>query len=148
VGRWSRSLSADPNLVPGDTNGTPDVFVHDVASGLISRVSVGTGGIEANGSSITGPLSTDGRRVAFTSDAANLGLPGDPYDTDVYVYDTTTGVMTPLSAHPGSAGYPGNSTVGAMSADGRIVAFGSDVPVLVAGDTEAEGDAFLVRPFG
>jgi Tol biopolymer transport system component len=37
--------SEAPGLIPGDTNQTSDVFVHDVQSGVTERISVGTGGV-------------------------------------------------------------------------------------------------------
>jgi Tol biopolymer transport system component len=62
------------NLVPGDT--TPsyffDVFVHELATGQTSRVSVSSGGSQSNGSSVNASLSTDGRYVSFISLAPEL----------------------------------------------------------------------------
>ena len=65
-------VSAADNLVPGDTNGQPDGFLKDLRSGAITRVSVGTGGTEADGT--TFDVQVDGAcdRVAFTSSASNL----------------------------------------------------------------------------
>jgi hypothetical protein len=65
-------LSAASNLVAGDTNAKVDGFVADLASGKISRVSVGSGGVQSNGT--TTAISVDGRcrRVAFVADATNL----------------------------------------------------------------------------
>ena len=39
------------NLVTGDTNGSPDVFVHDRSTGLTERVSVDSSGTEGNSDS-------------------------------------------------------------------------------------------------
>jgi Tol biopolymer transport system component len=67
------------NLVAGDTNGTGDVFVHDLASGVTQRVSVDGSGLQGNSlSSMQGNygISSDGRFVAFDSLASNL-VPGD-----------------------------------------------------------------------
>ena len=63
------------NLVPGDTNGTADVFVHDRRSGTTQRVSVATDGTQGNGDSAPG----DQRRRALRGlriGASNL-VPGD-----------------------------------------------------------------------
>jgi hypothetical protein len=49
------------NLVPDDTNGTDDVFVHDRDSGVTSRVSVSSTGTQANECSESRALSADGR---------------------------------------------------------------------------------------
>jgi hypothetical protein len=55
------------NLVLNDTNNTWDVFVHDLASGSTTRVSVSSSGTEANGLSQYPSLSSNGTYVAFHS---------------------------------------------------------------------------------
>jgi hypothetical protein len=68
-------VSDASNLVPGDTNGKPDAFVKDLRSGRITRVSVGTGGVQSDGSTYDVKIDGGCTRVAFTSDATNLYLP-------------------------------------------------------------------------
>ncbi len=71
----------------GDTNGSQDVFLRDRLAGATERVSVATGGGQANGDSFTPAISADGRYVAFHSLASNL-VAGDTNDTsDVFVRD-------------------------------------------------------------
>jgi hypothetical protein len=65
-------MSSAPNLAAGDTNGESDVFVRDMRSTRVERVSVGTGGQQANGRSSRLAMSGDARFVAFESDATNL----------------------------------------------------------------------------
>src|SRR5215472_8796746 len=60
------------NLVPDDNNGLSDIFVFDRGSGTTTRVSVGPGGADADGPSITPSFSADGHCVAFASAATNL----------------------------------------------------------------------------
>jgi hypothetical protein len=64
------------NLVPNDTNGVGNVFLHDRRTGGIERVSLGPGRAQANGNSVYSAISANGRFVAFASDAGNL-VPGD-----------------------------------------------------------------------
>jgi hypothetical protein len=40
-------MSQATNLVPGDTNGVSDIFVHDRLTGATERVSVATGGADS-----------------------------------------------------------------------------------------------------
>src|SRR3954447_14590951 len=47
----SAGVSNATNLVPGDTNGVADVFVHDCATGQTTRVSVATDGTQGDESS-------------------------------------------------------------------------------------------------
>ena len=70
-GRYLGFQSADA-LVPGDTNGVSDVFVRDLATGTVIRVSVSSSGVQANGGSSAAAVSRNGRFVVFESDASNL----------------------------------------------------------------------------
>ena len=88
-GRFVAFVSLADNLVPGDTNFTPDVFVHDRKTGATERVSVDSAGNEGNGNdgSFEPAISAHGRFVAFSSFADNL-VPGDTNDeSDVFVHD-------------------------------------------------------------
>src|SRR5207237_6168551 len=86
-GRFVAFVSSATNLVPGDTNGGQDVFVHDRRTGTTERVSVDSAGTESNGSSERPAISADGRVVAFWSSATNL-VTGDTNATsDVFVHD-------------------------------------------------------------
>ena len=49
------------NLVDGDTNGEVDVFLRDRKLGTTRRVSLGPGGAQANGDSLSASLSADGK---------------------------------------------------------------------------------------
>ena len=60
-GRYVAFVSDASNLVPNDTNGVSDVFVHDLQAGTTVRASV-----NANGSSFESSISLDGRFVVFT----------------------------------------------------------------------------------
>ena len=73
-GRYIVFQSDAPNLVSGDTNRAADIFLHDRASGVTKRVSVGTHG-QANGASGSATISASGRYVAFESAASNLVAP-------------------------------------------------------------------------
>ena len=67
-------VSEASNLVPGDTNGVADVFIRNLDTGTLRRVSVGSHGQQANGPSFDVSLAGDCSRVAFTSTATNLAL--------------------------------------------------------------------------
>src|SRR5438046_3037872 len=64
-GRFVVFYSYATNLVPGDTNGTGDVFVHDRQTGTTERVSVDSAGTQGNSNSDRPSISADGRFVAF-----------------------------------------------------------------------------------
>jgi hypothetical protein len=140
------------NLVPGDTNGAADVFVVSVRDGVptraVERVSVATGGGQADGPSSIRRISQDGRYVAFVSDATNLVSNDTNGATDVFVHDRVTRSTTRVnvdSAGNQSAGDAGNpASVGFQrAADG--IAFASGAGDLVANDTNGLVDVFLRR---
>lgn len=150
---WSPAVGADGryvafeswagNLVPGDTNGMPDVFLHDLQYGLTERISVSSAGLEGDGGSYGPTISADGRLVAFYSMASNL-VPGDTNgELDVFVRDRLAGWTVRVSVD--SSGRQGNSHCGraAISADGRFVAFQSYSSNLVPGDTNGTWDVFV-----
>jgi Tol biopolymer transport system component len=66
------------NLVAGDTNLMPDVFVRDLRTGVTARVSVSSDGDQADGSSGRAAITADGSRVVFESYALSLASPGKP----------------------------------------------------------------------
>src|SRR5215218_8173380 len=139
-GRYVAFRSAAWNLVPGDTNGANDVFVHDHQTGATQRVSVNKLGVQGNGPSFGSSISADGRFVAFLSYATNLIV--DETDTngaviDVFIYDRQTGTVE-------SAGNQGNGDAEgpSISADGHFVAYRSAASNLVKRDTNGADDIF------
>lgn len=144
-GRLVAFESTATNLVPGDTNGKLDLFVHDRLTGETVRASITSDGSQAvggyGGSQVA--LSLDGRYVAFDSAATNLA-PGDTNGvTDVFVHDLAAGATQRVSVS--SAGAQGNwfSGAAAISRDGRLVAFDSGATNLVSGDTNNVDDIFV-----
>src|SRR2546425_1904657 len=124
-GRFVAFDSDSPTLVPGDTNTLRDIFVHDVATGTTTRVSVGLNGAQANGDSQRPTVSADGRYVAFWSAATNL-VEGDTNKVpDAFVYDRQTDKTTRVSVRSDGAQANGESARPVISADGSVVAFES-----------------------
>ena len=127
-------ISSATNLVAGDTNGIPDVFVRDLITQTTWLMSVGATG--ANGSMATPVITPDGRFVAFFSTATNLvaGVPGMSTG-EVYVRDrlARTTIWASVNAaltcsnilqtSPGSSWSLMPSTHPVISDDGRYVAF-------------------------
>ncbi len=129
VAFWSQAT----NLVAGDTNGYADVFVHDRSTGETTRVSVASGGGEANSSSGSMSLSGSGRYIAFSTSASNLVSGDSNNTTDVFVHDRATGQTTRVSvASSGAQASGGVSDLAAITSDGRFVAFRSGASNLVS----------------
>ncbi len=136
------------------SNGLPSFAIHILIGCFVLsstcagqstvRVSIGSGGSEANGASGGAVISVDGRIVAFPSLASNL-VSGDTNGTsDVFVLDRLTGITTRVSVDSGGAEIAAPSDYPSISADGRYVAFettthpkpGHTVPILFVRDRE------------
>ena len=81
-GRFVCFASSASNLVDGDTNEMPDIFVRDLAQGKTALVSSAPGGVAADGGSYWPVISGNGRYIAFVSEARNL-IPGGIGNADV-----------------------------------------------------------------
>jgi len=86
-GRYVAFESDASDLVAQDTNGKTDVFVKDLVTGIIVRVSTAEDGAEADGRSFSPSLSADGLSVSFTSEATNLLSEDTNGRQDVFVKD-------------------------------------------------------------
>lgn len=137
-GRYVTFSTYASNLVPGDTNGLGDVFVHDMQTGITTRVSVDSNGSEGNGGSWDSFISADGRYVVFDSGANNL-VPDDNNGTvDIFVHDMQIGITSLVSTGSNDLSY-----YPSISADGRYVAFESFASNLVSDDSNGKEDVFI-----
>lgn len=157
---WHPAISADnryivfsseaSNLVSNDTNGSPDIFVHDRLTKKTRRVNVTSDGKQSEPTwQSHSTISSNGRYVAYTSQANNL-VPGDNNKAyDVFVYDLKTKKTSLISVssdgeqHAGDGAYSHWGGLPSLSGDGRYVAFWSNASNLVDGDTNGIGDIFV-----
>lgn len=140
-GRHTLFSSAASNLVAGDTNRNADLFLHDATTGNVERVSVGTGGAQAQGSVGTiGAASDDGRYVVFDSDAPGLVAASNHGWRQIYLRDRVAGTTTLLTQVGGVAAMA-DSANAQLSADGRHVVFDS-YAAFDANDTNAVRDIY------
>jgi cysteine-rich repeat protein len=142
-GRLVAFLSSADDLVAGDTNGLQDVFVHDLVTGLTTRVNVSSGGAQADGPSFDLAISGSGRFVVFLSTATDL-VPADTnLAQDLFVRDLVAGTTTRASVDSAGAQATGDSDSPRVSDDGSVIAFRSFAANLVAGDRNGEPDVFV-----
>ena len=146
-GRYVAFHSDATNLVPGDTNGSWDIFIKDTQAGTTVRASTDSSGNQQTGNSsgflFPPSISADGRYVVFNSDANNL-VPGDTIWYDVFVKDLQTGVTSRVSTDSSGNQANAGSLWGVdISSDGTYVAFESNANNLVPGDTNDSGDVFV-----
>jgi Tol biopolymer transport system component len=86
-GRYVAFESFATNLLAGGTNGNAHVFVRDRQTGITTIVSVDSLGTEGNGDSLAPSISSDGKYVAFESDANNLVTADDNGIFDIFSYE-------------------------------------------------------------
>jgi Tol biopolymer transport system component len=113
------------NLASNDNNTNLNVFVRNLVWGTNILASVATNGAAANGMSTEPAISGNGRYVAFASIATNLAA-GDPgLFWQIYVRDLQGGsnILVSVSTNGGFAN--GDTTLPAISTDGRYVLFWS-----------------------
>lgn len=142
-GRYVVFSSRASNLVAGDGNGQPDVFVFDRRTSVTSRLSVDGAGAEADGASSAPAIRNDGTTVAFVTAAGNL-VPGDGNGVeDVLVVARSGGAPALASiADDGSAATRGCFDP-SLSGDRRFVAFTSSANLLASADGNGHDDVFV-----
>jgi len=142
-GRVVEFVSAASTLVAGDTNERFDAFVRDRQTQVTTRVSVSSGGFEANNDTLDAIISDNGRYVALSSLASNL-VQGDTNGAqDGFVHDLQTGTTNRVTVDPSGQQLAGLSGGVNISEDGRSAAFYSEACDVTAGDTNSTDDVFL-----
>jgi Tol biopolymer transport system component len=147
-GRWIVFSSEATDLVPGGVNPGQaiNVYLYDRISGGVTLVSSAAGSAHVASTAWQPGISADGSRITFPSAATGLvpGQSASPH-LSLLVQDRTTGSRTLIG--PVQVYFPEEiganiSFIPRLSADGRVVAFTSDSP-LVAGDFNQTWDAFV-----
>lgn len=152
-GRYVSFSTAATNVVSGDTNALTDIFVRDRSARKTVRVSVSSGGTQANRASEDAQLSRTGRYVVFSSAASTLVGGDTNARSDIFVRDRDTdgdriydeaGAVSTKRLSVATSGGQGNGASGspAVSAN-RYVAFASTASNLVANDTNGVSDVFV-----
>ncbi|WP_112663209.1 PD40 domain-containing protein [Microvirga flavescens] len=135
-GRYVVFLSAASNLVPGDTNGTTDVFRYDIVNKTTERVSTTATGGQSHGSNEAPVISADNRYVVFASDASDLVVNDTNESIDIFRKDMVTGDIIRVSTSSTGGQADDGSFGSAVSGDGRYVTFRSDASNL--GDSSGD----------
>ena len=132
------------NLVPGDMNGSSDVFLYNRTLDTTTRISVDASGIEVDGQSFGADISADGSRVIFTCNAPLVGTDmNERFDIFQRMVSNPATLRLVTATPTGEAG-AGYSYVASISKNGRYVTYwyqGADD--LAATDTNgATADVF------
>ena len=144
------------NLVAGDTNQRRDIFLRDPLNATTTRLSLATGGAQADRDAASPSISDDGGRVVFLSDATTLDGTADPLAcepaalicTRAFVRTVGTATTARLGlalGHPGSTGIVPlryRVTQAVVSGDGLSAA------AVVFGTFTASGTSFSEEAVG
>jgi hypothetical protein len=142
-GRFVSFRSGATDLVPDDTNGVGDSFVHDRNTGRTTRTSITSSGGDIDDAAIRDELSEDGRYVAVLTRAGNIVDRETNGIANIYVYDWRRESVT--LATVGWNGEPANGDSGQMdlSIDAHYMVFWSWASNLVPDDTNDTSDVFV-----
>ncbi len=102
-----------------------------------TRLSLTNGNRQATADSYAPAISSDGRYIAFASDATNLASGDTNGATDIFLRDRVTQTVKLITK-----GGNGDSLRPAISANGRYIAYESYASNLAAGDTNNAADIF------
>ena len=144
-GRFVAFTSLATNLTGGGDAFTDfDVFVKNLQTGEVERISRDSQGGEPDAESGKAVLSADGRFVLFESHATDL-VAGDVDNGEAHLFWFDRETDTMLRVSEAADGTPSNGfDVDAdVSVDGRFVVFSSNADNLVGGDDNGRFDIFV-----
>ena len=145
TGRYVVFVGERSDLAPEYPNDWAQVFLHDRQTRMSEAVSVNLYGGFTDDDAGAPSVTPDGRYVVFHSQANNL-VPNDIYgDYDIFVRDRQSGTTERVSVDMRGGSLTGRSLNGSISADGRYVAFWSDAPDVVPGDSQWHEPDIFVR---
>ncbi len=140
--------SLSSNFVDDEANAKYDIFLYDRSSDEVTRINLSSDGQEADDNSYNPRITSDGRFIAYSSDATNL-IDGDTNGGgDLFLYDTYAGTTRRINepadgTEPDTQ--PGDQTPSTLSENGQYVVYRSGATNLVAGDTNNERDVFVAE---
>lgn len=131
------------NFVENDTNNRVDIFIKDLITGIISRVSTDKDGNEANGNSDSPSFSPDGNKILFTSAATNLVSNSTNDGYAVFIKDIIDNSITMVSTSYNGSHPDADCFNPSFSKDGKKVVFSSNASNLISSDTNGYEDVFV-----
>lgn len=139
--------SSSGNLVEPDA-GTSDVFLKNIATGAIIRLSQTDGGEVGNFGSAFPSVNGNGTAVAFVSQATNLAPNTEPpAETDDDVFAWTSGAPVPVDTTPPTAAVSAANVTTAGAAEHSVTVIYTDDTAVSAASIDA-GDIMVTGPGG
>ena len=153
-GRYVVFHSLASNLVPGDNNNHPDIFLYEVPlldrvnpgnplASKLTKISNSSTGSDANAGSFYPSISSTGNRIVFESEATNLTASGNTSGgKQIFIFDqngtTASGVITQLTT--GNA----DSFDASIDGNGTRIVFTTYANNLVTGEQDTNGYADVI----
>lgn len=147
-GKYAAFVSDADNLVVGDTNESNDIFVRswDDVTPSTTRVSLDYNGDELPGgvSVESMAMSGDGQYLVYATSTSGITDDVNPGSRQIYRYNIGSGVteLVSFSTTPLTGG-DGDSYGVSVSDDGNRIAFISEAPDLISGDSNNKPDVFV-----
>ncbi|MBI3786317.1 MAG: PD40 domain-containing protein [Deltaproteobacteria bacterium] len=144
-GRYVAFKSLANNLVADDRNGIVDVFVRDRVAGKTERVSLSFLARDSNGVSFAPGINSNGRFVAFGSEANNL-VPADENQlASVFVRDRAVGLsfLVDINERGEQANGATLDIAPGISSDGTLIAYSSLADNLTNNDFNEHSDVYI-----
>lgn len=141
-GRYIVFESFAENLVSNDTNGKKDIFMRDTFLDKTIKISIAITGPNANDHSYRPVISADGKFVSYESLASNLISDFVNPIRDIFLYEIQTGETSLVSVDSDNGRSTHDCFSPTISANGRYVAFSSEVSYFAVGDTNNASDIF------
>ncbi len=147
-GQYVAFKSAATDLVSGDTNNAPDIFVRNTVGNTTTRVSIDSFGNEANDYSSYPMITNDGKYVAFISAATNLVVGDTNGFSDAFVRDMVHSATMRVSVGSNMEQADAPIMNPEISSDGTYMVFDTYASNLVSDDTNDMRDIYFVPASG
>jgi len=150
-GHWLAFSSTAGDLAAGvfDLNSDYDAFLYDCTTGTVSLLATKSGDPGRTPGGFTGVWALSDDAMAFTIQTSATDFAPGITDTnggyDFYLYDRGTGkieLASHTAASPTTAANAPVANITALSADGRVLVFGSPASDMVAADLNNDLDEF------
>ncbi len=140
--QWLTYVSGSPQLLPGDNDLSFDVFLKNLDTGKLIRLTDPTGVSEDSFFAWAPRVNADGSAVVFVSQRP-LTPDDSNQQSDVYLWESSTGDVRLLTRGTGGEPADGGSEAPSISSDGRYVAFSSSAKNLAALDPGPKWSVFV-----
>ncbi|MBT2467898.1 hypothetical protein J7E97_08420 [Streptomyces sp. ISL-66] len=143
-GKFVTFFSNAANLTQGDNNHKVDEFLHELATGRTTRLSVSPEGVESDQITIGGTISDDNRYTVLNSHATNLTAQSPATGQNhTYLQDLQTGELRLIDKGADGVPAPGGTFWASITGDALHIPMSSSGANLVAADTNNVRDIFV-----